>query len=448
MTSFFNIPKQTINRLIATFTSFVTVIIALSGAVPSYSLHPNDINAQSAYVMDMDTGEVVFEKNPDKKSYPASTTKILTALMILEKFRPTDSITIDGESPFTTGSRIFIIEGEVFSVEQLLHALLLESANDVALALAKAHSGSIEKFAEAMNKRAKELGATQTHFKNPNGLHDPQHVTTAKDLAIITEAAMKNTLFAKIVKTASYTLPPTNKQTEPRPLFNGNKFLIGSANSGSIPYKGQMIPIDYASVIGVKTGYTEKAGQCFVTAIEKNGKRFIVVILGATGNYLYIDSRTLMDYATDESERKEILPKNGLAGKVSIAGGQKISAYARQSIALYIPKGSVAKIETVLTPKSGLKLPIDSTKPIATLVINVDGKKIAEHPLFSAGSITADGVLSKQTKSFNEPEWKNPWFWAINGGKLLAALILWRIIMTWFNSTAKRVKRIMKRYTA
>ncbi len=150
--------------------------------------------------------------------YPASTTKIMTALLILENHDLNEIITIDAETPFTEGSRIYVLEDEQFTVEQLLYALMLQSANDAAVALAKYHSGTVEAFAEEMNAKAKELGALNTNFTNPNGLPDDNHTTTAFDMAQIARHAMANTTFRDIVGTVRYEIPPTPLQEETRYL--------------------------------------------------------------------------------------------------------------------------------------------------------------------------------------------------------------------------------------
>src|SRR6056297_4081991 len=156
-----------------------TVSFANESTDEDYSITTNDIFSDGAILINASTGQILFEKNPHKRLYPASTTKILTALLIEEKFSLDDKVTIDPESPFTIGSRIYVHEDEIFTIEQLLNALLIDSANDVANALAIYHSGSIEEFSKMMNKKAKELGAINTNFVNPSGLHNKDHYTTA-----------------------------------------------------------------------------------------------------------------------------------------------------------------------------------------------------------------------------------------------------------------------------
>ena len=176
---------------------FENILINIVNAFEKSEFSP-EITAPSAILIDSGSGDILYEKNAHTLMYPASTTKIMTAILAIESLDLSDTVVIDKESPFTTGSRIYIQEGEIFTVEQLLYALLLQSANDVAVALAKHISGDVAEFAKRMNERAKELGAKNTHFVNSSGLPDEAHVTTAYDLALIARYAMTLPEFKKL----------------------------------------------------------------------------------------------------------------------------------------------------------------------------------------------------------------------------------------------------------
>ena len=226
---------------------------------------PPDIIAEAAILINAETGDILYEKNSGRLFEPASTTKIMTCLLALEKLSLDQVLTIDALSPFTGGSRIFIIEGEELTVEQLLYALMLESANDTGAALAIAISGSIEEFAALMNERAGQLGAHNPSFRNPHGLHEIGHLVTAYDLAMIAKEAMKNQDFRKIVSTVQYTIPPTNKQPEAREyIFTTNRLLYDSETK--VPVKGVMTPVKYEGAIGIKTDTPLRRGQAWLPA--------------------------------------------------------------------------------------------------------------------------------------------------------------------------------------
>ena len=215
---------------------------------------PPELYAESAILVDADTGQILLEKNMNKKMYPASITKIMTCLLAMERAKPGDVVTVTdevvAEVPRDT-THIALTGGEQLTVEQLEYAMMVESANDAASVLAAHISGSTQAFAMLMNDRAKELGAKDTHFTNANGLPDPSHYTSAYDMALITRAAMQYPEFRSLAGTTSYEIPPTNKQSETRRLNNRNyMFTLNDT---------------YPGAFAGKTGWTEEAGHTLVT---------------------------------------------------------------------------------------------------------------------------------------------------------------------------------------
>lgn len=218
-------------------------------------------SAQSEIAMELTTGKVLIEGNADSKLPMASTTKILTAIIIIEDCNLDEVITVPDEAIGTEGSSIYLKKGEQIDIRDLLFGLMLRSGNDSAAALAIHHSGSIEKFAEAMNARAKKIGAENSNFKNPSGLPDSEHFTTARDLCKIACYAMNNTTFAEIASTTNYT-------GKYRSYANKNKMLHL-----------------YEGANGVKTGYTVKAGRCLVSSAKRNGMDVVCVVLNCPDMY-------------------------------------------------------------------------------------------------------------------------------------------------------------------
>lgn len=257
----------------------------------------SSIAAESAIVMEASTGLVLYEKKVDKKQYPASITKIMTALLVLENCSLDEVVTFSREAVYgieTGSSHIAVEVGEKLTIEQCLYAIMLESANEVCLGVAEHIAGSISGFVDMMNARAKELGCTNTHFVNPNGLHDDDHYTTAHDMALISQAAIANETFRTITGTKKYTIPATNKKEARSWISNHHQMLTG--------FKYPKYLYDYC--IGGKTGYTMKAQSTLVTFAEKDGMTLICVVLKDLGPYYaeneYTDTTSLFEYCFDK----------------------------------------------------------------------------------------------------------------------------------------------------
>ena len=233
--------------------------------------------AQSAALVDSYSGEFLYTKNADAKQYPASSTKILTALIVIEAGNLDQLVTVAPEDTKVEPSSLDLKPGQQFTRRQLLFGMLLKSANDVAMCLARDNAGSIPAFAEKMDLRAAELGATSSHFVNPHGLHDPNHYTTAHDLVLIARAAMQQPLFRQIVSTIYYTWRAPNGQVNE--LRNHNRLLR-----------------HFAGCNGLKTGYTRAAQQVLVSSALRGGHEVISVVLHTDKPGIWVDSKTLLTY--------------------------------------------------------------------------------------------------------------------------------------------------------
>lgn len=251
--------------------------------------HKPSVNSAAAIVMEASTGAILYSKNIHKTYYPASITKILTALLAIENSSLGETVDFSKKAIYDVdldSSRIGIDVGEKLTMEQSLYGVMLESANEVSYAIAEHVSGSVEAFADLMNKKAKELGCTDSNFVNPHGLPDPDHYTSAYDMALIARAAINNDIFRQITGTRTYVIPPTNIQEETRYLANHHKFISGAR--------------DYEGVIGGKTGYTSKALYTLVTFAERDGLTLISVIMhcDSIANE-YSDTANLLNYGFD-----------------------------------------------------------------------------------------------------------------------------------------------------
>ncbi|MDD7404005.1 MAG: D-alanyl-D-alanine carboxypeptidase family protein [Butyribacter sp.] len=259
------------------------------------------LSCDSAIVMELSTGSILYKKNIHKQHYPASITKIMTAMLTAENCSMSETVTFSESAVYgieAGSSTIYSEVGEKLTVEQCLYAIMLESANEVCLGVGEHISGSISKFVDKMNERVKELGLKDTHFNNPNGLPDPKHYTTAYDMAVIAREAMKNSTFRKVAATRNYVMPKTNKHKQVRYWNNHHQMING--------YKYPKY--EYKYCIGGKTGYTHVARNTLVTFAEKDGMELVCVIMYANGPTQgepneYTDTTTLLNYGFEKYKK-------------------------------------------------------------------------------------------------------------------------------------------------
>ena len=263
--------------------------------IPGWPQGPK-IEGESAILVDMITGTVLYAKNADKVQYPASITKIMTALLAAEHLDMKDKLVMSESAAhgitISDSSSIYADTGEELTIEQAMMAVMLQSANEMTLALAEETSGSVKKFVELMNLKARLLGCTGTHFNNPNVLPDELHYTTASDMAKIARAAWFNPTFRKYATTTYYEIPPTNKFAETRYLLNHHKMMKGNTRA-------------YEGVLGGKTGYTDAAGNTLVT-YARRGNLYLVSVVMKSVNGAYSDTAALLDYGFNSFTRSAV----------------------------------------------------------------------------------------------------------------------------------------------
>lgn len=250
------------------------------------------IYAESGILVDLDTQEILYSKNIDKQLYPASITKVMTTLVAIESSSPEEPVTFSQhalDSIEWDSSNIGCRLNETLTMEQCWYAMMLNSANEVCCGVAEHISGSIEAFVEKMNQKAAELGCTNTHFSNPNGLPDETHYTTAHDMALIANAAYQNETFRQIFSTRQYEIPPTPQYTETRYLYNHHKMMQPDTE------------YYYEGCLGGKTGYTETALNTLVTIASRNGKNLLCVTMRTQGRQVYTDTASLFDYGFSQT---------------------------------------------------------------------------------------------------------------------------------------------------
>lgn len=321
-------------------------------------------NTSSEIVMELNSHRVLHEMNSTDKKYMASTTKILTAIVIIENTDLNSIVTITKETVGVEGSSIYLEEGEKLSVQDLLYGLMLRSGNDCAETLAVYCSGSIDEFALLMNKTAKKIGAINSNFVNPHGLHDDNHYTTAYDLALISCYAMKNEKFREIVGKKSVIIPHTKREYS-RKLINKNK-LLAELNGAN----------------GIKTGYTKKAGRCLVSSCMRNGMELICVVLNCQP--MFEKSKELLNICFDQYENKLILDCDNIIGFANIKNSNKKCALAIQNdIILPLTEEEFSKIKITYEYDEEIEKPTENYQEIGLVKIFLQNNLIFQEKIYT-----------------------------------------------------------------
>ena len=349
------------------FIIFFSIILVLINTT-CFAIDGEKLYAESAILIDTNTGKVLFEKNMDQKMYPASTTKIMTAILAIENCNLEDTVTVNYNaiSSIPSGySTAGLVTDEVLTVKQLLEVLLVHSSNDAANVLGMHVGGSIDSFVTMMNSKAQELGCTNTHFTNTYGLHEDNHYTTARDLAIIARYCMKNESFRHFVSQPNCQIAPTNKH-EARTYINTNDLI----NTSSRYY--------YKYAIGIKTGYTKEAGNCLISASKKDGLETIAVVLntGTLQGARCEDSISLFNYAYDTFGIKKIASKDDIIAKTTVYNGTKDTKeldvlLSKDIDALSFLTDNSSEIVPAINLDSKISAPIAKGSVVGTVTYNI-----------------------------------------------------------------------------
>ncbi len=397
-----------------------------------------DTVSQAIILIDADSGRTLYAKNADKKMFPASTTKVMSAILFIENLAPADIVTASYNAVMDIplgASNIGITDGEQLTVEQLLHAVLVSSANEACNVLAEHMCGSVDAFVEQMNAKAKELGMESTHYVNPHGLHDENHYTTAHDMAIVARYAMQNETFRKIVNTQTYYIEPTNKYKEQRILSNTN-YLINSYSRYA-----------YSAATGIKTGYTSAAANCLVSSATKGNENLIAVTLGAKeqvdGIYSFIDSKSIFEYGFNNFSKKTLSAKDEILAEVHVKharGTDFVTAMSENDSSILLPNdATVAEITHKVTTQEGLVAPIPKGTVVGTASYFYKGEQIATINLVTGTDIKTDYlslIFSKILAFFLHPLVLIPILLVVGGFFLLVILA---------QIKAKKRRRYLKR---
>ncbi|MBO5867908.1 MAG: D-alanyl-D-alanine carboxypeptidase [Oscillospiraceae bacterium] len=346
---------------------------ALLAAILFIPLETEAVSADKAIVIDGTTQHVLFEKDADTQALIASTTKIMTALIVCEQCNVLDRVQIPKEAVGIEGSSMYLREGEVLTIQELLYGLMLQSGNDAATALAIYCGGTVEGFAELMNDKARSLGLLNTHFVNPSGLDAPGHYSTARDMACLTAYAMQNAIFRQTVSTKAVNVTG-------RRLTNHNKLLwrVEGAN-------------------GVKTGYTKAAGRILVSSAERNGRQLIAVTISAPDDWN--DHKKLINDGFSQFAEVSLISKGDQLGLATVSGGSQdsVSLIAAEDCSLYIAPWEEPKL--VIKESGILYAPVVEGQSAGTAYICLDDVTVGRIPMIYGETVEA---TKEEKKSFWE----------------------------------------------
>ena len=341
--------------LAAIFAASITIFASIPALAVSTS-------AESAILIEAESGDVLYEKDADARRGPASTTKIMTAIIAIERCPLDKVVKVAPEAAGVEGSSVYLYAGEKITMESLLYALMLQSANDAAAAIAYEVAGGIEEFAALMNEKAAELGLGDTHFVNPHGLDDEDHYTTARELSQIARYAMQNETFKKIVSTKKMSIPMHDGEAT-RVLINHNRLLSS-----------------YDDIIGVKTGFTKKTGRTLVSAAERDGLTLIAVTLADGDDWR--DHRAMLDYGFEIYENVALCRAGDLETEVHVCGGETdaVTVSAKDDVFAALPKAR-GEISVRLELTRFVYAPVNAGENVGKAKFYLDGKLMGETAL-------------------------------------------------------------------
>ena len=407
---------------------------------------PSDtgIESEAGIVMDADSGAVLFGQNIHVQKAPASITKILTALVVIENSSLDDTVTFSHDAVYNvedgSGNKNAIEEGDTLSVRDCLYLLLMRSSNQAANALAEHVGGSRDGFVKMMNERAYELGCTHTHFMNPHGLHNESHYTTARDLSLIVQAALKSENFRTITNTAEYTLPATNLSDE-RVLKTTNMLIF--QNSGNRYY--------YPKAIGIKTGYTTPAGRCVISAAKSSGMYLLGIICGAETTVLetgdiqmesFPECINLFNYGFDNFSYVSVLSPLYPVAQVSVlnsAGAEAVAVSPKDDIQILLPNGydeAQLDVNIELTNES-MEAPVQESDVLGHATVSYNGELLAETDLLAIADVARSEIsaMKSDTAAYMQRNW---WKWIVL--IIVIVVLLFAGLYVWA-SIRRRIRR-------
>lgn len=341
----------------------LSIIISIAMLQCTWAGQPQ-VNAQSAVLMDMASGQVLWEKNSNEPMAMASTTKIMTAVIALEQGNMADIVEVSKKASQTAPVKMYLQAGEKISLENLMYAMMLQSSNDAAVAISEHIGGSVQGFAQLMNDKAKEIGCNDTLFVTPNGLDSGNHHSTAYDMALIARYALQNDEFIKIINTPQISFSSDKKSYN---VVNKNRLLT-----------------EYEGAFGVKTGFTGKAGHCFVGAAKREDKAYISVVLasgwGSMGkSKKWSDTKAILNYGFEAFEKKVLYEKGFSCGEVRVdfSDKERVAIIIDQKAEAILNKDNSDKTDIVFSLPQSIEAPVKKGDKIGVACVLVNGQTVA-----------------------------------------------------------------------
>lgn len=412
-------------KLIIFIIEFIFLLLFFTNSTYATNNVSLDLSAEAAILINSKTGQIIYSKNANEQRYPASTTKILTAILAIENCDLDEKVTASYEAVMSIPSGYSNAEirvGEQLTVQELLEVFLVHSANEAGYILAEHVSGRISEFANLMNSKASEIGCKNTHFTNPSGLHDKEHYTTAYDLSLIAQYCMKNDTFRSIVSMPSCTIAPTEKHDE-RYFLNTNDML----NSKSKYYD--------ANVIGIKTGFTSQAKNCLIAGYNKNGIELISVVLGSSqtaSNGLsgkFTDTKILFEYGMNNFSNRTLATKGQIISQIKVEHAssetENLDLILESDVLAFLSNSlDLTVYEPDIKLNDNLSAPIAKNTVLGTVTYSIDGIS------YSANLVASHDV---ESSAFLE-----------NILKLLFALVILFVVYELMYSSKKKKKKSKK----
>ena len=377
----------------------VLVVLLITHMTSFVWAAPPQVAGRAALLMDSKSGEILYAYNADVSLPPASTTKILTGIIAIERTKLSDIVTGGKNPTLVVPSAIGLHEGETITMENLLYSLLVKSANDAAVAVAEHVAGSVPAFTRLMNKKARELGATNSNFVNPHGLSDPEHYSTAHDLAIIGRYAMQNPVFREFVATKVKVIPRVD-DSDIKWLQNSNKLLWR-----------------YEGAIGIKTGYTSEAKNCLVAAAVRGNQEMIAVVLGEPGNNVWTDAQNLLDYGFSQYTTIKVKDAGTLVRNVQVKNGDGKTALETEEDFFYtMPKGKSGLLTEQVVLNDGIKAPVKSGQVMGKVSFYMSGEALGSVNLIARNSVSlVESPITGRVNPF------------LAGGLMLGVFVVWNV---------------------
>ncbi|MCI7260517.1 MAG: D-alanyl-D-alanine carboxypeptidase family protein [Selenomonas sp.] len=359
------------NKLITFFMIFLLIFIpnasVLADDTEAFDLK---LTAQSAILIEASTGRVIWEKDADVRHYPASMTKMMTGILALEKLLPKADVVISPNAAATEDCPLEIVAGECLSADNIITGMLMESDNGAAVAIAEAVDGSVSQFVQRMNERAQEIGMSNTHFVNPNGLTEANHYSTARDMAKLARFAMNNKKFREIVSTKKQVIHWEVPARQQKLAENTNKLLA-----------------NYNGMNGIKTGWTKAAGGCLAASARRNGVELIAIVMQTPGpDDRFADASKLLDYGFKQVKMVKGIAKDRVSRKLWVRGGTSASVMAHPAEDINYPliNGEDPKHYTLSydVPKV-IAAPLKDGETVGRIIIKYDNKEVGSVPMIS-----------------------------------------------------------------